>query len=458
MNEPIINELPGSRVEIKFTVTPEEAKPYLDKAVEEVSIGRPIAGFRPGKAPYDAVKAAVGELKLWEMAVESIVRAWFVRTVLQKEIETIGSPEIALDKLVPGQDICFTCTASVMPRVTKPYAADAPFVELKVKEAKESDVDAAIEDLRKMRRQEVVTDAASTREGMVNIDLEIKKDGVVVDGGLSRDYKVYLSEDHYIPKFTDQLVGLKKGEVKNFTLPFPKDHYQKGFAGVDMDFQATIKEVYDIRLPEVDENFAKGLGTESVKALRDLLKLNMTQENERRAMDVAEAELLEALVTKSSFTEVPELLIKEEVRRMFEEMRNDIEQRGGRMEDYLSSLKKSPDQLRLDFVPRAIERVKTALYIRDEGKRLNVDVAETVIDAEIDRILESVSDKEARERVSSPDYREYVTTVMRNRKTLEALKEQGIKGYKEKMAQFAEEDAVHEREHDHVHGPDCHHE
>lgn len=454
MNEPIINELPGSRVELKFTVTPEEAKPYLDKAVEEISIGRPIPGFRPGKAPYEAVKNAVGELKIWEAAVESIVRANFVRVVLQKEIDTVGSPEIALDKLVPGQEIKFTCISSVMPRVTKHHEIEKPTVELKSKEVKTADVDTAIEDLRKMRRQEVLSDGPATKEGMVNIDLEIKKDGVAVDGGVSKDYRVYLFEDHYIPKFTEQLVGLKKGETKNFVLPFPQDHYQKGFAGKDMDFQATVKDVYEIRLPEVNEEFAKGLGVESVEALRDLLKTNMTQENERRAMEVAEGELLETLVKQSAFTEVPELLIKEEVRRMFEEMRNDIEGRGGRMEDYLASLKKSADQLRLDFVPRAIERVKTALYIRDAAKRHNIEISEADVDHEIDHILERVTDKETRDRVTSPDYRDYVTTVMRNRKTLEKLKEQGIKGYKEKMDQFAKEDKAQ----GHVHGPDCHHE
>ena len=281
-------------------------------------------------------------------------------------------------------------------------------------------------------------------------------DRPVEQGDPAQPGAVELGGGGFIPGFEDQLIGLKKGDKKSFKLPFPADHYQKEFAGKDMEFEATVKEVFDIVLPPVDDQFAKGLGLDSVQALRDLLKKNMRQENERHAMDVAEAELLEETVKKSSFTEVPELLIKEEVRRMFEEMRNSVEERGGRMEDYLSSLKKTPDQLRLDMVPRAIERVKTALYIRDAGKRHGVEVPDADVDAEIDRILDNVQDKETRERVSSPDYRDYVYTVMRNRKTLEILKEQGIKGYKEKMEQFAKEDAEHG--HDHVHGPDCHHE
>jgi len=442
-------------VELKFTVTAEEAKPYLEKTVQEMSENHPIPGFRPGKAPYDEIKKAVGEMQIWQYALEKVVRAWFVKTVLQQNLETVGSPEIAVDQLTPGQDMKFTCTVAIMPKVERLESPAAPFVEVRVKEVKDKDIDDAIEDIRKMRREEVVSNDAATKDHMVALDLEMKKDGVILEGGTARGYRVYLNEDHYIPKFAEQLLGVKKGDTRQFTLPFPETHYQKLFAGKNIDFDAKINDVYEIKLPEVNDDFAKTLGLESVKALRDTIRKNLESEAERKAMDVAEVELLETLVTKSSFSDVPEILTNEEVRRMYAELQNDIESRGGRMADYLSSIKKTAEQIKLDMVPQAMNRVKTSVLVREVAKQENITVTDAEVDDELDRLITSAPDKEAREQLASPEYREYVQTVMRNRKTLEAMKLKGIKGYADIMAKFAKEEAEHA--HEHVHGPDCDH-
>lgn len=460
--EPIINQLPGSKVELKFTVTVTEAQPYIDQAVEEISENKQIPGFRPGKAPYAEIKKAVGEMAIWETALEKIVKAWYVRTILQNQLETVGSPEVAVDQLTPGSDIKFTCTAAVMPKLQKAEVLDKPFVELKTKEVKDTEVDQAVDDLRKMRHEEVVTDAPATKDHMLVIDLEMKKDNVVLEGGSAKSYRIYLAEEHYIPKFTDQLIGLKKDDHKTFTLPFPKEHFQKIYAGQDIDFDVTVKEVYEIKLPELTDEFAKSLGVENLQALRDVLRKNITSENERQAMEKTEIELLETLVSKSTFTETPEILIKEEARRMVEELSRDVESRGGRMEDYLSSLKKSTDQLRLEFIPQAIKRVQTSIYVRHLAKENNLEVTDAELDQEIDRLLDVAKDqdKDVRDQIASPEYRDYVHTVMLNRKTLEFMKEKGIKDYKQIKERFAQEEkeAEEKRGHGHVHGPDCHHE
>jgi len=426
MPEPIVTRLPKSLVEIKFVVTPDEAKPYIDQAAQDLQSSKPIAGFRPGKAPYEEVKKAFGEMRIWETALERIVRARYVHTVLEQSIETIGSPAISVEQLVPGQDIKFTVTAPVMPTVVTLVAYDKPHVTKKTKPVAPADVDAAVEDLRKMRRQEVVVDRAAGKEDMLLLDLEIKKDNVPLEGGTSKNYRVYLNEPHYIPGFAEQVVGLKKGDVKTFTLPFPADHYQKHLAGQHVEFTVNVHDVYELALPELNDEFAKGLGLESAEKLRELLMTNMTKEAEQKADDAAEIELLEKLVDGSKFSEVPELLVNEEVRRMYSELEHAAEHQGMNMGDYLSQLKKTADQIKMDMVPQAIRRVQTAVLVKAIAKQEGVEIADEEVNAEIDRILENAKDKETRERVSSADYRDYVAAQMKNRKTLGILKQKGI--------------------------------
>jgi len=99
------------------------------------------------------------------------------------------------------------------------------------------------------------------------------------------------------------------------------------------------------------------------------------------------------------------------------------------MKDYLASIKKTKDDLTLDFIPRALERIQTALLIKEVGKREKIDVTEEEVDAEQDRILDSLkeTDTETRNLVASPDYREYMAVQMKNRRVVELLRKKGIK-------------------------------
>lgn len=426
MTPPIITKLPKSQVELKFVVTPEEAEPYLEQAAVDLQTGKPIQGFRPGKAPYEEVKKTFGEMRIWETALERIVRAKYVHALLENAIDSIGSPAISVEQLVPGQDIKFTVTAPVMPSLLSLVEYDKPLVTQKARVISDKEVDAALLDLQKMRRQEAVVDRAATKADLAVLDLAITKDKVPVEGGASQRYRVYLNEPHYIPGFAEQIVGLKKGDVKTFTLEFPKEHYQKHLAGQNAEFTVTIDDVLELKLPELNDEFAKGLGLESYEKLRELLKTNLTTEADHKSDEAAEIDLLEKLVRGSKFSEIPDLLVNEEVRRMFGELQHAAEHQGMDMNDYLAQLKKTSDQIKLEMVPRAIERVHTAVLIKEIAKKEGVKVEETDVDAELDRILGAVEDQDTRARVSSPEYREYLTAQMRNRKTLELLKKKGI--------------------------------
>ncbi|MDP3794126.1 MAG: trigger factor [Candidatus Uhrbacteria bacterium] len=428
MSETKITQLPKSEVKIEFTVTLEEAKPYLDEAVKDLTTAKPIAGFRPGKATHDDAKRAFGEMKILETALERMVRAFYVKTILSEGIDTIGSPAISVEQLVPGQPIKFTVIAPVEPKVTEFPDLTKCRVTIKPHNIKDEQVDDAIKEMRKMRRTEARVDRAATMEDLVLIDLEIKKDRVILEGGVSRDYRVYLNENHYVPGFTKQLEGIKADEERTFTLPFPTEHYQKHLAGQRVDFTVKVKGVFELQLPEVNDEFAKGVGIENLIKLREKLKENLTIEAEQKSQEAGEIELLEKVVDGASFSEIPDLLVNEEVRRMLAELQQGIEEQGAKWQDYLSSIKKTMDELKIEFVPQAMRRIKAAIFIKALAKKENITTSEEEADKEVDRILTHIKpeDKETRERVSSAEYREYVAVQLRNRKTVEWLKKECV--------------------------------
>ncbi len=429
MQEPIVTRLPKSQIKIDFVVLPEEVKPYLDAAVTDISNTKPIKGFRPGKATYEDVKRAYGEMQIWESALERIVRAMYVKTILDQGIETVGSPSIEVGKLVPGQAIEFSVTANVLPNAVSVADYSMPQVEEKPHTVTDAEINTALDNLRKMRRNEIVVDRAATMDDLVVVDLSIKKNSVPIEGGASVDYRIYLNEPNYIPGLAEKIVGAKKGNALEFVLTFPTEHYNTQLAGQPLEFTVNIKDVYALQIPPADDAFAKMIGMESLNALKDLLQKNLQAEADQKSNEAAEIELLEKLVKNSRFSEIPDLIVTEEIRRMIGELEQSLVHQGGNLKDYLTSIKKTMDDLRIDFVPRALQRIQTAVLLKEIGMREKLSVNDTEIDDEIDRILASLKseDTEARKNVSSPEYREYVAVQMKNRRVVQLLKDKGVK-------------------------------
>lgn len=417
--------LPKQAVKLTITVSLEEMQPMLETAAAHVSEQVQIPGFRPGKAGYDIVKQRVGEMKILEEALEEIVRKTLVEAVNAEKLETVGSPSISVEKLAPGNPLVYSAELALMPVIEK--LADYEKLSVKKEDAvaTEEDIEKTLLELQKMQRKEVraTAETEAKKEDKAVIDLLMKKDGVLVEGGTAKGYRVYLSEPHYIPGFSEELVGMKETGTKTFTLTFPKNHYQKHLAGYPVKFEVTLNELYHLDTPALDDAFAGGLGQKDLAALKALLHSNISGEKAQEEAKRQELEMLMLIAKESRFTEIPELLVNQEVNKMIHELEHGVEEQGGKFDDYLQSIKKTIAQLKLDFAPRAIERIKASLVVREAGKQMQIEVTAAEIDTALDTLAEQYKDKESRDKIYAPEYREYMEVALKNKKVIEKLRE-----------------------------------
>ena len=275
-----VETLEKNAVKITVTIPVEEVQPYLEEAAQRISQQTTIPGFRPGKASYEVVKQRVGEMKIYEEALEVIVRKTYVETLLSEKIETVGSPKIDVEKLAPGNPIIYTAEVARMPSVLEL----ADFRSLKISpnevKAEESEVEQTIRDLARMQTKEVRATASepAKKEDKIVVSMEMNKEGVAIEGGTSPNHAIYLAEDYYIPGLKEQVIGMKEGEEKKFTLTFPKEHAQKILAGADIEFSVKLKEVYHLETPSIDDPFAVSLGQKDLSALKEVLRENIQKE------------------------------------------------------------------------------------------------------------------------------------------------------------------------------------
>jgi len=420
-----IENLEKNQVKLTFTVSAQEAKPYMEEAAKAISQQTKIPGFRPGKADYEVVKQRVGEMKLLEEALQSIIRKSFVSAVLEHDIDTVGSPQIDVGKLAPGNDIEFTAVVTKMPQTTELADFGKLTVKKQTPEVKDEEIDTALRDVQRMQTKEVrgTAEEAVTIEDKVVVSMNMKLEGVPVEGGQSPNHAIYLNEDYYIPGLKDQVVGLKEGEEKTFTLPFPENHVQDMLAGKDVEFEVKVKELFHLQPPELDDEFAKGLGMKDMAMLRETIQKNLLTEKEGEARASEEREMLEAVAKKSKFEDIPDLLINEEIHKMIEELKRAVESQGLEFDTYLKNMNKTLPQMKIDFSPQALMRIKVALAMRAVAKQEKIAVEEAELDAELDRIAEQYKEnKEAQQQIFSPQHRDYMEQILRNRKVIEFLR------------------------------------
>jgi trigger factor len=420
-------KLPKGMVEIACEAGLEDIRKDLDRAAAEISKEKPIQGYRPGKAPYDVVKQRFGEMAIYEAALPDVVRRVYVKAVVDGNIRTFGEPQINVTRLAPGNPISFTASVAVVPAIT----SLADFRKLKVvskpKAVEEKSVDEALGELRKMQTKEVRVEREAKAGDKIVLDMDLSQSGVPLDGGQARDHSVYLDESYYVPGMKEQVLGLKAGDKKRFTLKFPDTHYQKHLAGRDVDFDVTVKEVFELQHPALDDAFAKTVGQETMDGLRSLIRKNMETEAKEKEAQRAELELLEKIVDKSKFEEVPDAIVGAEVDRMLHELKHGVNERGIEFEEYLRNIKKSIDDLRLEFSSQAIKRIKTAIVVREIGEKEGILATDEEVMGEVQKLMNSYAhDAESQERIRSEEYQDYLRTTIRNKKVLEMLRKEAV--------------------------------
>ncbi len=423
--------LPKQQLEIQVELTIDELRPFIEATLEEIGKTKTIKGFRPGKAPKEMVMKEVGEMKIYQYAANDAIAKTYYDFLETEQLETVDQPSIEVIKLAPGNDFVFKATVSLLPKVEL-----CDYTKIKVKaipeiKIEDTEVNKVLEDLRKMRAKEILEDKAAETGNKVELDFNTYIDNVPIEGGQAQKHWVIIGEQHMIPGFEEALVGLKKGDEKEFELEFPKNYHEKRLAGQKATFKVKIHGVYKIELPELNEEFARALGMKDFESLKKSIGNNMKREKENRETQKQELELIEKLIEKCKFDEIPEVLINDETHKMLHELEDNVANQGMKFDDYLSHMKKTESELRLDFVPDAIKRVKTALAIRAIAKQEKIEVSHDEIHEELDKIIASYKLNPAyageveriEQNLHSHETHHYITNILTNRKTLTKLKE-----------------------------------
>ena len=141
----------------------------------------------------------------------------------------------------------------------------------------------------------------ATETSVVNIDYVGKKDGVAFDGGTAEGTELDIGNSHFIPGFAESIVGMKVGETKDCPMTFPENYHSADLAGAEVVFTITVNECWEKIPAELNDEFAKSKGYDTVDALyagiREMNETTLAQEAESDA----EYQILSKVIANSTF-------------------------------------------------------------------------------------------------------------------------------------------------------------
>lgn len=414
---------PDNKAIFVLTISKEQVRAGMKASADELAAGTTIPGFRPGKAPYETIVSRFGEMKLLDMAAENMIRDELVAALLAEDLETVGQPHFHAEKMAPDNDLICKVEIALYPEVTKFPDLSKISVAKEDTTPKDETIARAKKDLALMQTIETkaAADHALTKGDKAVVNLTMRREGVVLEGGESKSHTVFTGEDYFIPGFIDQILGAKVSETKTFTLPFPKEHYQKHLAGQDIDFSVEVTDIFEMQAPEIDDAFATKLGLKDLADLEARLRENLSAENVVEERRRQEREVLDQLVEKATFTELPDILINQEVNKMMHELQHNVEESGAEFDNYLKQLGKSITDLKLDFTPSAIKRIKASILVRHYAQMEKIAIEDAALEAKLDELAERHSDEESKKTIYSPEYGEYMRNQLVNEKAVSNL-------------------------------------
>ena len=294
------------------------------------------------------------------------------RAAAQPKVDLPQDQAIINDVLDGKADLAFEVEYEVLPAVTlmdvKGVKLTKPVVDIS-----DEELDAEVNRVFAQNRGYTDKgDGAVVEDGdRLGLSFVGKIDGKEFDGGKSDHAHLTVGSGEFIPGFEEQLVGMKKGETKTIEVTFPADYGNAELAGKAATFDVTILHADGPNQGELDDDFAKRLGLDSVQALRDAVKSQMEAALDSMSRQHIKRQILDALDDGHKF-DVPAQLVEAEFNTIWQRVQHEVQSHGRSFEDEGTT----EEEAKAQYQRIAERRVRLGLVVAEIGNQNEVNVTD----------------------------------------------------------------------------------
>ena len=315
-----IEDVDSCNKKIKFEIPHEEydtkLKQYYQKLGREVK----VPGFRQGKVPIAMLEKQFGP-DVKKEVLSSLISDQLNNAIAEKDLRAVGQPHLLDVSAEDGTDISVSASIEVLPTIE---LKDFSGIELAMKMPRitDEDISQTIESIRQRKAKNIdVTDRTAQEKDLLKVDFTSKIGDEPFEGGEAKDQIIQAGGGQLIEGLDKGMIGMEIGETRDIQVQIPEDYENKKIAGKDVDFQIVLKGIQEQKLPALDDEFAKAIEDKDFESMDDMKKKIRSElgEFERKEALKAMKKQLTEKINEQNELDLPEGLVKEQVKFMVEQ-------------------------------------------------------------------------------------------------------------------------------------------
>jgi trigger factor len=369
----------GLKHEFQISVPASDLDAKADARLVDLKDKVRLNGFRPGKVPVSHLKKVYGRSVMAE-TVEQTIRDTNTQIFTERGFRLATEPKVTMpteekaveDILTGKSDLNYTVSIEVVPAIQladfKSFTVEKP-----VADVTDTDVDDAIKRIADQNRAYAAKGEGAKAESGDRVTVSFKGsiDGTPFDGGTGENIQVVTGSNTFIPGFEEQLLGLAAGETRTLKVSFPKNYTNAELAGKPAEFETTATLIEAPQDTEINDEFAKTLGLESLDKLKEAARERLTAEFAGATRQRVKRMLLDRLDEAHRF-EAPPSLVDEEFNLMWNSIKAEMESGGKTFADEDTTEEAAKEEYR----KIADRRVRLGLVLSEIGEKNKISVTE----------------------------------------------------------------------------------
>ena len=385
----------------------------MDERLNELQKEISLKGFRPGKVPPEIIKSQFGK-SIYGEVIDKILRDTSTKAIDEKKIKVAGQPKIDLKTFGEGKDLNYTLQIDSLPEIKLKPFDKYKATEYKVK-TEEKIIEKKIEEMSKTNKQfedKKINEKAKIGEQII-FDYSATVDGSKFEGSEGKGVQLELGKDLFLKGFDEQLIGVKKNDVKKINAILPENHPKKELANKKTIFECKILNIKQEKKNKIDDNFAKTMGAKDLKDLKKLVENQISNQYSQALNSITKKEILDQ-IEKDHLIEIPQNLIDQEISIITQSLKKEEKEKH----------KESNEKL-------AKSRIKLGLILNECGEKNNLKVSEDEVKVEIQKQIKGMPGQEkmvmdyyqknpnAAQNLKGSIYEEKIITLIKSKIKLE---------------------------------------
>ena len=366
----------GLRTILSVFVDKNVIQKKMDERLNELQKEVSLKGFRPGKVPPSVIKGQFGK-SIYGEVIDKILRETSIKAIEEKKIKIAGQPKIDLKAFGEGKDLNYELQVDSLPDIKLKSIENYKAVEYKIK-IEDNVITDKLKELSSHNKQfkdKKENEKAKIGDQVV-FDYSAKVDGNKFEGSEGKGVQIELGKDLFLKGFDEQLVGVKKNDLKKLDATLPPNHPKKELANKKTLFECKILSVKEAKQNKIDDNFAKIMGAKDLTDLKKLIENQVSAQYSQALNSITKKMILDQIEKNHELT-LPQNLIDQEILTMTKNLK----------EDEKIKYKTNNEKV-------AKSRIKLGLLLNEYGEKNKLKVSDDEVKAEIQKQIKGMPGQE----------------------------------------------------------------